>query len=70
MITQSFLWIKVLKQSRLHIAYQLTSLTIVLNIFYAFFLFNEKISHNQIIGISVIVIGVIMTVPKSNESFL
>lgn len=70
LFTQSVLWIKVLKLSKLHIAYQLTSMTVVLNFCYASFLFEEVIRLNHMIGLCFIIIGIALTMPKKNESFL
>ena len=70
LFSQSVLWIKVLKLSKLHIAYQLTSMTVVLNFCYASFLFKEVIRFNHLIGLCFIIIGIALTIPKENESFL
>lgn len=53
------LWLLVLSKMKLSIAYPITSLNFVLAIIASYFLFGERISPIQFIGIFLIIIGVI-----------
>lgn len=59
LISQAISWIMVLRRFTLSFAYPFMSLTIILNLISAYFLFNEPISINNILGAFFITIGVI-----------
>ncbi|MGL4998538.1 MAG: EamA family transporter [Cetobacterium sp.] len=55
----TILWIKILENTSISIAYPIMGLSYVLVMIGAYFIFNEPINISKIIGITFIIIGVV-----------
>jgi uncharacterized membrane protein len=62
---QAFFWVQVLKSCTLSIAYPMSSLVFGVNLAFAFIFFDEKITQYNIIGITIIMIGVGLTLKQT-----
>ncbi|MBU1167758.1 EamA family transporter [Patescibacteria group bacterium] len=60
----TFLWIKILTMVKLSVAYPLLSISYILIIIGAYFLFGEKVSFVNIAGIFLIMLGVSLVTLK------
>ncbi len=58
LVLQAFFWQKTLEYMNLSKAYPYTGLIYVFILIYTYFLFNEPISLNNILGTSIILIGI------------
>lgn len=56
----ALMWIRVLKEMKLSIAYPLVSLGYIFTLLFSFFFLKESIQWNQILGVGVIIVGVII----------
>jgi multidrug transporter EmrE-like cation transporter len=61
------LWLKILENYDLNTSFPLTSFTIVLIAFFGFYIFNEAISTQNIIGMVFIIIGILL-LKKNNKN--
>jgi multidrug transporter EmrE-like cation transporter len=57
-------WLIVLSRMKLSVVYPVTSMNFVLVIFASHYLFGEKLSFTQMMGVSLIIIGVIALAKK------
>ncbi|MFF2091717.1 EamA family transporter [Paenibacillus sp. NPDC058174] len=62
---QAVFWQLTLRKLDLSIAYPITALNNVFILLFSFFIFNESITFNNILGVSVIMLGVIILNFKS-----
>jgi multidrug transporter EmrE-like cation transporter len=63
---QSFFWLKTLTQFSLSLAYPLSSLTIATNFLAGIIFFGEKVSIQNLLGISIIVFGAFILCLNAN----
>lgn len=60
LLLQAFFWQLTLKKIELSIAYPLTALNAVFILIFSYIIFNEQITFNNIIGVTIIMIGIII----------
>ena len=69
LILQAVVWSYALKRVPLSKAYPCMSLVFVLNLFAAWYIFNESVKINHVAGIIVIILGVIILRDSSDTKF-
>lgn len=62
MVLYTFLWQTAIKKIELNIAFSLKAITIVWSIIFARYIFNENITINNIIGLAIIIIGIMVVI--------
>lgn len=69
LIIYAILWQQILKKTSLTVAYASKATTIIWSILIGYFIFNEKISFNNILGAVIVIIGIVIMVlgEQSNE---
>ena len=67
LVGQAVFWMYVLRHMPLSVAYPTTSLVYGLNLFWAAYLFGEKIAPLHVIGFLLIMTGIILTKPAKRE---
>jgi drug/metabolite transporter (DMT)-like permease len=59
---QMIFWIMVLKRLRLNVAYLAMSSVYAINLAWAWYLFDEKVSFYHIIGCAIIIFGIVLAI--------
>ncbi|MGG4049554.1 EamA family transporter [Paenibacillus favisporus] len=60
LVLQALFWQFTLKELELSIAYPITALNNIIILLFSYFLFNEEINLNNIIGVCIIILGIII----------
>lgn len=60
LVLQAFFWQLTLKKLELSIAYPLTALNTVFILIFSYIIFNEQITVNNIIGVTIMMIGIVI----------
>lgn len=64
---QALFWQYTLRELELSVAYPFTALNNILIVAFSYFLFNEEVTFNNLIGVLIIMIGIIILNIKSEE---
>lgn len=67
LVVQALVWVMVLRRTALSVAYPVLSLVFALNLLAAWSIFNESILPQHIIGVLIIIVGLVILNPASNE---
>jgi len=62
--TQAVFWVYVLKYLNLNVAYPAMALVYAVNLGWSWYLFDEVVTRVNIIGCSIIIVGVILAIPS------
>ena len=63
----AILWQQIIKKTELSIAYMNKSLALFWSMLWSFFIFEEKISINNIIGVVIILLGIVIINTEKEE---
>ncbi|SMG46690.1 Multidrug transporter EmrE [Paenibacillus aquistagni] len=68
LVLQSIFWQLTLRKIDLSVAYPLTAINNLLILIFSYFIFNEQVSLSNIIGVSIIMIGIVVQSRKSENA--